>query len=355
MMKKVFWYFCMAATALFPMSSLAAPDNDPLGDVLTVEEPLQPEQLPEYWLGIQFRPGLPALTAQLHLPQHGGIVIEAVVPDSPAAKAGLAQYDVVLKADGNDISGVSELLKSVEAAKDKEMKLDIIRDGKPKTVAITPVKRPEDGGIPAQSPDSDIEALQKWMENMRSEFQFTGPNGPMRFQFVRPGVILPRGALAHPPLPGNMSISITKTGDKPADIVVKMDDDKWEVTEKDLDKLPEKVRPFVNSMLGMSMGAGVGGTRWMSEVIAPSPQSQGIGVPNSKGETSAGQVLPGSGTNIILPQMENRIERRMEEMRKHLEKLENELHQRRPDQKQPEPAPTPEKNKEPASDKALIK
>lgn len=359
-MKKTFLLCGMALTMLFPLSALAAgpsPGDDVFDNVLLADEqstpnPLQPG---EYWLGIQCRPAFPALLAQLHLPEHQGIVVEAVAPDSPAAKAGLVQYDVLLKADGKNISDVSDLLQAVEAAKDKEMKLEIIRDGQPKTIAITPAKRHEEVYFPAQPPESDFEALRKWIEQLQPGAGF-GRQGPMQFRFFRPGVILPRGALAHPPLPGNMSISITKTGDKPADIVVKLDEEKWEVSEKDLDKLPEKVRPYVDRMLGLATGTGAGAMRWMPEVLTPSPQpeSQTPPGPNPSGEPRVGQPLFGSGPNINLPPLENRIEKRLEEMKRHIEKLENELHERHQDLKTPQPGPAPEKNKEPAPEKAAL-
>jgi membrane-associated protease RseP (regulator of RpoE activity) len=352
-MKKAYWLFGVAVMAMFPLWALAdLNDDDPLGGVLVSEEKNPPYQLPDYWLGIELIPAFPALVTQLHLPQHQGIVIQGVVPDSPAAKAGLAQYDVVLKADDKEIGDVSDLLKAVDAAKDKEMKLEIIRDGQRKTVAVTPTKRPEQARLPAMPPpESDIDAFRKWIEN-QPEFEFMGPNGPMRLQFIRPGLILPRGAPVHPPLPGNMSISITKTGDKPADITVRMDNEKWEVTEKDLDKLPEKVRPFVNRMLGMTTGVGTGALRWMPEVIAPSPQLR-IETPLGPGvEPRLGQATP-PDSNINLPPLENRIERRLEEMKRHIEQLENELHQRRQDLRAPKPVPPPDKNKEPTTEKAI--
>jgi membrane-associated protease RseP (regulator of RpoE activity) len=343
---------------LFPMSAWAAADDGPLGNALLADEKSPPDRLPEYWLGIQFRPAFPALLAQLHLPEHQGMVVEAVVPDSPAAKAGLVQYDVILRADDKKISDISDLLQAVEAAKEKEMKLEIIRDGQPKTIAITPAKRPEEARLPAPPPESDFEAFRKWIEQLQPGTAF-GRQGPMQFRFFRPGVILPRGAPLHPPLPGNMSISISKTGDKPADIVVKLDEEKWEVTEKDLDKLPDKVRPFVDRMLGLATGTGAGAMRWAPEVFTPFPQPE-PGTPpgpNPSGEPRVGQPFFGSGPNINLPpgnNLENRIEKRLEEMKRHIERLENELHERHQDLKTPQPGPAPEKNKEPAPEKAAL-
>jgi hypothetical protein len=47
-----------------------------------------------------------------------------------------------------------------------------------------------------------------------------------------------------------MSVVISKEGDQPAKIVVKRGDDKWELTEKELNKLPADIRPHVERMLG---------------------------------------------------------------------------------------------------------
>ncbi|MGD0517249.1 MAG: PDZ domain-containing protein [Thermoguttaceae bacterium] len=354
-MKKSFLLFGIALMMLFPISAWAAEDDDPLGNALLADEKSPSYRLPEYWLGIQFRPAFPALLAQLHLPQNQGVVVEAVVPDSPAAKAGLLQYDVILKADDKKVSDISDLLQAVEAAKDKEMKLEIIRDGQGKTIAVTPAKRPEQALLPVPPPESDFEALRKWIEQLQPGAGF-GRQGPMQFRLIRPGVILPRGAPLHPPLPGNMSISITKTGDKPADIVVKLDEEKWEVTEKDLDKLPDKVRPFVDRMLGLATGIGPGAMRWAPEVFTPSPQPE-PGTPpgpNPSGDPRVGQPPFGPGPNLNLPPLEDRIEKRLEEMKRHIEKLENELHERHQDLKTPQPGPAPEKNKEPAPEKAAL-
>ncbi len=357
-MKIYFWLCCMALMMLtpFPISACAG-DDDPLGNVLLAEEKTPPDRLPEYWLGIQFRPAFPALIAQLHLPEHQGIVVEAVVPDGPAAKAGLAQYDVVLKADDKKISDVSDLRKAVEAAKDKEMKLEIIREGQAKTITVAPAKRPEEARLPAPPPGSDFEAFRKWIEQFPPGGAFS-QQGPMQFRFFRPGVILPHGAPVHPPLPGNMSISITKTGDKPADIVVKMGDEKWEVSEKDLDKLPEKVRPYVDRMLGLAASSGAGAVRWIPEVTPSSPPEPGAPPgPDGAGSPGFGKFFFGTGPNMNVPpgdNLERRIEKRLDEMKQHIEKLENELHMRHQDAKTPEPGQTPEKNKEEPQEKTAL-
>jgi membrane-associated protease RseP (regulator of RpoE activity) len=318
-MRKIFWLGCTAWMMLFPFTISAwAVGDEPQTNSPPAEEKSPPFRLPEYWLGVKLR-----IDDQ-------GIIVQEVVPDSPAAKAGFAQNDLIVMVNDKKVADVFDVLQAVEAAKDKEMKVEITRDGQPKTIAVTPAKRPEDARIPIPPPESDIEAFRKWIEQLPPGSGF-GQQGPMQFRFFRPGVILPRGAPIHPPLPENMSISITKTGDKPADIVVKMGDEKWEVSEKELDKLPEKVRPYVDRMLGLAASTGAGAMRWIPE-MTPSPFSP-----------------PELGASVNVPlggNLERRIEKRLEEMMRHIEKMENELHMRHNDANPPEPGPPAEKNKE---------
>lgn len=353
-MKKTIWLSGIAAMALFSFSVLAAEPNIPGQGGRTEDQTLlaaEPNPLPpgEYWLGIECHPVAPALRAQLHLPENQGIVVEAIMPDSPAAKAGLAQYDVILKADGKKLSDVPDLQQAVGAAKEKEIKLEIIRDGQPKTITITPAKRPEEF-----QPQVDVTGYNNLIEQLQKTLQQMQINpGPMQFWSFRPGVILPPGALVHPPLPGNMSIIISKTGDKPADITVKLDDKKWEVSEKDLNKLPEKVRPFVERMLGSTGAMGGGAIRWMPEMLPPS-SPPGPGMPAGAG--GAGFRF-GQGPNMNGPpwnNLERRIDKRLEEMQQRMEKLENELLERHPALKAPEQPQPPEKNEGPTSEKTAL-
>ncbi len=57
-------------------------------------------------------------------------------------------------------------------------------------------------------------------------------------------------------LPDDLSITVSRTGDKPAQIKVKKGDKTWEVTDKEINKLPEDVRMYLNgpAILGNSLG-----------------------------------------------------------------------------------------------------
>ena len=167
-----------------------------------IGEPLLPSK---YWLGIQCSPVPPALRSHLSLPEKQGVLVAAVVKDSPAAKAGLAQYDVLLRAGGKPLAEPRDLLAAIDAAKETKLKIDLIRGGKPKTIEVTPAKRPEQIGGPALADQADWNTVEKWLEGMKSGEE----SGllPLQFHFARPGMILPKDVLdSQAALPGNMSV-----------------------------------------------------------------------------------------------------------------------------------------------------
>jgi len=235
--------------------------------VQMIEAPSQPVVRSGYWLGLGCSPAPAALRAQLGLPEDLGVVVEQVVPDSPAAKAEIKQYDVLVKAGDKPLKSVPDLIDAVGAARDKELSLELIRGGKRMEIKVVPAKQPE-VAPPGVTPH---EAFKKWMEGLhrpgasfdeatkRALEQYLEQlksgealKGPMQWRFFGPGAILPPEA--RPPLPGNMSIGISKQGDQPAKITVNQGDQKWEVTEEQLDKLPENIRPHVERMLGRAAG-----------------------------------------------------------------------------------------------------
>lgn len=229
--------------------SPAPPGTPDLGEPKAVEMSGQAVNLSDYWIGLGCYPVQEALRAQLGLAEDQGLAVEQVVGESPAAKAGIQPYDVLVKAGDKPLGGLQDLIDAVDAAKDQELVLDLIRAGKPIQIKVTPEKRPE---MPAptlrpKAPGaSDWDGLRKYFEEFRPG---EGGKPPWRFRFWGPGTILPPEAQPYAPLPGNMAITITKAGDEPAKIVVKRGDETWEVTEDSLDQLPDDVRPHVERML----------------------------------------------------------------------------------------------------------
>jgi hypothetical protein len=104
--------------------------------------PKQPQPFGEYWIGIDGVPPDDALRAQLELPAGQGLLINQVVEDSPAAKAGLKQYDVLLSCHDQPLSGIADLAKIINERKEALLALRLIRGGKRIIIEITPQRRP---------------------------------------------------------------------------------------------------------------------------------------------------------------------------------------------------------------------
>jgi hypothetical protein len=177
---------------------------------------LAPGDTGKYWLGVEVHEANSALRAQLGLEDKEGLVVGHVAPDGPAAKGGLKQYDVLIKANDGKLRRVPDLTGAVDKAEGKEVVLMLLRAGKSQTVTVVPDERPQD------------------------TFRFIAPSMGMVFGGTGP----------RPELPDGMKVTIERDGKKPASIQVKRGDEKWEITEDELDKLPDDVEKFVAPLVG---------------------------------------------------------------------------------------------------------
>jgi serine protease Do len=74
-----------------------------------------------------------------------GVVVDQVMPGSPAAQARLQPGDVIRKFDGRDVQNIMTLKRMVgQAELDKNVELEIVRDGKPLKVTTQIKEQPPD-------------------------------------------------------------------------------------------------------------------------------------------------------------------------------------------------------------------
>jgi len=72
-----------------------------------------------------------------------GVVVRQVSPDSPAAKAGLKDGDVILKADDKEVKDIEALTHAVTSHKaGDKLQLHVRRDGKEQDLTVTVADRP---------------------------------------------------------------------------------------------------------------------------------------------------------------------------------------------------------------------
>ena len=103
-------------------------------------------QVTRGWLGVAIQGITPTIAKGLGLnpDQPSGVLIAAVTPNSPAAKAGLKQGDVVVSAAGRPVKGVHELPRIVAAtAPGDKLDLTVLRGGKETAIAATVAAMPD--------------------------------------------------------------------------------------------------------------------------------------------------------------------------------------------------------------------
>lgn len=93
------------------------------------------------WLGLSASPPPPALRHQLKLPDGTGLVVDFVQPNSPAQKAGVRQYDLLVKLNDQLLINSPQMSVLVRTYKPgEEIQLDLFREGQRKTIPVTLVE-----------------------------------------------------------------------------------------------------------------------------------------------------------------------------------------------------------------------
>jgi serine protease Do len=80
----------------------------------------------------------PPLARRLGLPQEDALIVVEVMPDEPAAGAGLLPGDVLLAVDGTPLDSPSALAEQLDAAGERAVRLHVLRGGSVRLVGITP-------------------------------------------------------------------------------------------------------------------------------------------------------------------------------------------------------------------------
>lgn len=224
-----------------------------------VDSPDQ-SRLPKYWIGLAGGtiPAEHVLRAHVDLPENQGLLVANVVPESPAAKAGLKQHDILLRANDIELHEMHDLIDLVlaEGAKKGQIALEVFRKGERETVSLTPEERPADAGR-VQLGDNG---------GFGEGFGIVGPEGlpkemlqqfqgrvPFEFRNFGPGDIVGNGGgQGVGNIPNGVSVNIAKEAGKPTHVTVTRGDETWEVVSDDpesLKQLPEDLQPFVEQML----------------------------------------------------------------------------------------------------------
>lgn len=97
------------------------------------------------WLGIVFQPLDDALVKVLKLENNNGALVTQVNADSPGAKGGLQERDVIISVDGKKLSSARDLPVMVAGLRpEKTYPFEVVRDGKTKVLKVKIGTMPDD-------------------------------------------------------------------------------------------------------------------------------------------------------------------------------------------------------------------
>ncbi|MDH5299873.1 MAG: DegQ family serine endoprotease [Gammaproteobacteria bacterium] len=103
------------------------------------------------WLGVLIQDVTRELAESFKMDKPQGALVARVLPSSPAEKAGLQVGDIVLSFNGHEIDHSSDLPPMVGITEvNKSAPMEIIRDGKKRTVSVTIGELPEEEEKPAR-------------------------------------------------------------------------------------------------------------------------------------------------------------------------------------------------------------
>jgi serine protease Do len=115
------------------------------------------------WLGVESQEVTSEKAKELKLPAERGVLLERIVPDSPAAKAGLKDSDVITEINGQRVEGAAQFRRMIhEIPAGRSVQFTVWRDGRAQTISVTLGKSEEHGNT--------------WFRTAPRAFSFQLPN-----------------------------------------------------------------------------------------------------------------------------------------------------------------------------------
>ncbi len=152
------------------------------------------------WLGVAFQEITPELAAHFGGSFDGGALINAVVPQGPADKAGLQAGDVITAIGGQKIREGHDLLRTIlRHGVGEPLSLEVHRSDKKKKVTLVTGERPSEDSAQARQRGVQDDgmlglALEELTPRLRERFRYEG-DGRVFIRGVAPGSDADRASL----------------------------------------------------------------------------------------------------------------------------------------------------------------
>jgi serine protease Do len=122
---------------------------------MALESLLKQGRIIRGYLGIESRA---SASGQAAGDSDAGVVVDSVVPDSPAASAQIQRGDLIQKFNGHPVKSIGELRRLVSQVElDKKIEVQLQRKGRPMTVTTQIKERPANYGLARVVPQPGIE------------------------------------------------------------------------------------------------------------------------------------------------------------------------------------------------------
>lgn len=137
------------------------------------------------WLGVESQEVSTEKAKELKLPAERGVLLGRIVPDSPAAKAGLKDNDVITEINGQRVEGEAQFRRMIhEIPAGRSAQFTVWRDGRAQTINVTLGKSEEHANT--------------WFKTAPRAFSFQLPKIEMPEVAPMPGMDWNYGVLAGP-------------------------------------------------------------------------------------------------------------------------------------------------------------
>ena len=137
------------------------------------------------WLGVSIQKVTPELASSLGLADSRGALVAEVTGESPAAKSGMERGDVIVGFNGKKVEESSALPRLVaETAVGKTVPVEVVRNGKTKTLEVTIARMTEETAQAENSPEAAQKskwglALRELRPEERAELKLKDGEGVM--------------------------------------------------------------------------------------------------------------------------------------------------------------------------------
>ncbi len=108
------------------------------------EQLIDDGQVVRGFLGVSIQSLTPELAETFGLPEDAkGVLVPDVIPDSPAEEAGILAGDIIVKIEGREVTGASDLRNRIAAKRPgTELTLEIVRNGQTEQITVELGRRP---------------------------------------------------------------------------------------------------------------------------------------------------------------------------------------------------------------------